>query len=427
MYLPPDWSAHTHPEGQQYFYRNSKLRVVTEAHMYRTETMERISYWSKMIEDLLFQMNLVISDEVELFIQLDDDVESCAYYLIDHSSRTEFWIDALPTDVLNLPPVVSNSHLRHALEELYWTHVEHFPMHFGGLRHQVIDELISVFSHGRADRLTSSVSTFHYTAAQCAEFLDLLRSSRAEIMNGTTTCYVARLWSTVASNRFTTHYGQEVSRLSRDQAIIIPSAEKHWATAAATRALCGVPNAYFSRFDKLYVDELVYEDQWKSFMSETLDDWKLSLSWALPLLISTALLLTASTIFSMLSFLTCTASIVSTLVLYLRHENLAQVSAAQASTYLQAVRSRKFDFQLVALAFSLPKALFLWSLGLFTCHVIILAFRLFSASAAIGATVFILGIFLGIRRITSSAEPSTSWGRFPWVCVRREVGEISKV
>jgi hypothetical protein len=111
MYLPPNWTVHTHPEGQQYFYRDSKLRIVTEAYLYRKETMEKISHWSKIIEDLLIQRNLVISDNVELFIQFDDDTNSCAYYLIDHSSRTQFWIDPMSTDVLNLPQVESSSHL----------------------------------------------------------------------------------------------------------------------------------------------------------------------------------------------------------------------------------------------------------------------------------------------------------------------------
>jgi hypothetical protein len=37
-----------------------------------------------------------------------------------------------------------------ALEELYWVHVEHFPMHLGGLPSNVIGELISVFSHASA-------------------------------------------------------------------------------------------------------------------------------------------------------------------------------------------------------------------------------------------------------------------------------------
>jgi hypothetical protein len=65
-----------------------------------------------------------------------------------------------------------------------------------------------------SDRLTSRVSTFQYTAARCAEFIDMLRSSRgmrnllsvvdgtkyvnlAEIGSGHTTCFVARLWGTV--------------------------------------------------------------------------------------------------------------------------------------------------------------------------------------------------------------------------------------
>jgi hypothetical protein len=238
------------------------------------------------------------------------------------------------------------------------------------------------------------------------------------------------LWGTVASNRFTTHYGQEVTRLSRDQCILVPSSEKHWITAAASRVLCGVPNAYFAKFAKLYVDELVYEDQWKSFMSECLGDWKFILSLAFPLLISTILLSitpSASPAFATLSCLTCTASIVSALVLYTRHENLARSSAADASAYLQAVRSTKFDFQLVALVFSLPKALFFWGLGLFTCHVIFLALCLVSTSAAIGATVFILAIFLGIRCITSTVE-STSWSRLiSRFSMDREIEEISKV
>jgi hypothetical protein len=192
--------------------------------------------------------------------------------------------------------------------------------------------------------------------------------------------------------------------------------------------MCGVPNSYFSKFEKLYVDELVYEDQWKSFMSECLADWKLSLSWAFPLLISTILLSitpAASPVFAMLSFLACTASIVSALVLHTRHENLARSSASDASSYLQAVRSTKFDFQLVSLVFSLPKALFLWGLGLFTCHVIFLALRLISTTAAIGATVFILGLFISIRFITSTVE-SASWSRLAF-SMDRGVEEISKV
>jgi hypothetical protein len=36
-----------------------------------------------------------------------------------------------------------------ALEGLYWTHVEYFPMHFNCVSSDRVDALISVFSHGQ--------------------------------------------------------------------------------------------------------------------------------------------------------------------------------------------------------------------------------------------------------------------------------------
>ncbi len=33
------------------------------------------------------------------------------------------------------------------LEQLYWAHIEHFPMHFGGLPVKVVDDLLCVLSH----------------------------------------------------------------------------------------------------------------------------------------------------------------------------------------------------------------------------------------------------------------------------------------
>jgi hypothetical protein len=110
--------------------------------------MAKVSIWITTIEELVARKNIELSDSVELFLQIDDD--DCAYYFVDHVARTEFWLDALNTDDLNLPPVASPSHLRLALEELYWVHVEHFPMHLGPLSSNLHGELISVFSHSLA-------------------------------------------------------------------------------------------------------------------------------------------------------------------------------------------------------------------------------------------------------------------------------------
>lgn len=92
-----------------YFYRDSALRIVTEAYLYCPDTMTRITFWSETIERLLQKNEIVLSAQTELFLQIEDN--DCAYYFIDHTARTEFWLDVVSTDDLNMLPVVSPTHL----------------------------------------------------------------------------------------------------------------------------------------------------------------------------------------------------------------------------------------------------------------------------------------------------------------------------
>lgn len=71
--------------------------------------MAKVNFWSKSIEDILAQRSATVSDDLELFIQIEGD--DCAYYFVDHSTRTEFWLEAFSTEDLNMFPVVSPSHL----------------------------------------------------------------------------------------------------------------------------------------------------------------------------------------------------------------------------------------------------------------------------------------------------------------------------
>jgi hypothetical protein len=111
MYLPPDWEAFTHPEGQTYFYRSVGLQIVTEACMYRPEIMDKISTWASSIEDALRIKGITLSATTELFLEPYEGLESCGYYFVDHATRSEFWIDRVSTEVLDLQRVVSISHL----------------------------------------------------------------------------------------------------------------------------------------------------------------------------------------------------------------------------------------------------------------------------------------------------------------------------
>lgn len=112
-YLPPQWAAHNHPEGQLYFSKDATIRVVTEAYVYDGNVMEKVEHWIKVVEDLVPQKQIVLSDDVELFIQIEGN--DCFYYFVDHRSRTEFWLDNVDTNEIGLEPVVSTTHLSSSL------------------------------------------------------------------------------------------------------------------------------------------------------------------------------------------------------------------------------------------------------------------------------------------------------------------------
>ena len=80
--------------------------------MYSSSVQEKIAHWIAVISDLLVARRIALPETAELFVELDDDSDSCFYYFVDHAAQTEFWIEELPTDFLGLPEVVSDSHLR---------------------------------------------------------------------------------------------------------------------------------------------------------------------------------------------------------------------------------------------------------------------------------------------------------------------------
>ncbi|GLB42354.1 hypothetical protein LshimejAT787_1103690 [Lyophyllum shimeji] len=370
-YLPPQWSAHVHPEGQLYFYRQAALRIVTEAYIYDRDTMEKLTYWIKEIEDLIPRKQILLTDDVELFLQIEGD--DCAYYFVDHRSRTQFWLDVVDTDDLGLLPAVSPSHLRLALHELYWMHVEYFPMHFNGLTAPVVDELTGVFSHALADHMTSRNSTFPYAEADCAKFLKLLKTAR-ELRDGHITCFIARLWHLVYRHRFSTHYGEQHARLSRDQPILVDTSRESRRIGSMTSLLTfKTSDAYVARLNDIYTDHLVYAHQWQPFMAKCLKDWGSWSHFALSSLVLHLLLcfIPSSRLLSIFSASCLGASMISSIFLVHRHDHLENATATEAMIYLNGVRSDNFKFQLVAFAYSLPKALYFWGLTSLTMNCIL--------------------------------------------------------
>jgi len=368
-YLPALWSAHSHPEGNVYFVRNTIPRVVTDAHMWASETQEVVAQWIDVMDGVLRKMDIRITEYVELYLKLVQGGEACEYYFVNHETRVEFWLEPVDVELLDLEGAVSDEHLRHALEEHYWNHVEQFPSHDPyGLDTQ-LPLLTDIMIQGRADQLMSTTSTFPYSAQECSNFIDLIKTSRDldRIHSPHTRWSVARLWSMICHHRFSIHSGQEHCRLSRDQTILDLAELRHsLAYTAADHFLFSTPSVYNRLLEDLWVDQLAYVNQWQPFIKSCKEEWTMVVALTFAVMMCNLLLLVGSLgsrSLAYASIMICNIGILSTVRLLIQHQRSAFDTSKEAASYLSDWHSEKHGFKTTAFLFSLPRALLLWALG----------------------------------------------------------------
>jgi len=83
----------------------------------------------------------------------------------------------------------------------------------------------------------------------------------------------------VVHSRFSHHFGQESPRLDRDQSILDthPTTD-HWTFRLGASLCFGLPERQYSRFKKIYVDHQVDVNDFRTLISDCMEDWKSSLS-----------------------------------------------------------------------------------------------------------------------------------------------------
>lgn len=111
--LPSVWKYYTNPEGSRYFHKTSPLNVVTREDVFSKDPVAagHIDDWSDMIMDMFQQETVALSYAYELFLEYDEDVLGCRYYIIDHSKRSVFWLESVSTEDLRMYSAWSTEHL----------------------------------------------------------------------------------------------------------------------------------------------------------------------------------------------------------------------------------------------------------------------------------------------------------------------------
>lgn len=395
-YLPMSWAHHVNPEGANYYVNNAgAVCVVTDAPLHKQDIREKIHASVEKIHILVEHLGFKLPADCELYIKPCSTSDKVSYYFVDHDSQTEFWLQNVDSEELDIPDVSSIEHLKYILQEHYWTHVEYFPHRSVSTKHR--DELVNMLRHAQVDQLTSDSSTFPYDAEHCINFLALIEGS--DIDNPYMTCVIARLWIVISQQRFTQFYSEDHARLCRFQRRFELSPVVQDIKAQICSALLfGMPSSIQKDLEQLFVDRIVYGMHWRKFMMTQERSWRESAYLSAGLITATAIALRFSR--SLLCLTTGAVSLMlslgalgSSIALLQRYVKGGEMNAATAAQHITEVEHDKYGFGPIAAIHSLPRALIYWTLVALAFHT--LSYALTTQSIAMIATTIAMMLLAG--------------------------------
>ncbi|KAI9438684.1 hypothetical protein H4582DRAFT_1878298 [Lactarius indigo] len=392
------WVPATHPDGALYFFDQDR-RLFTDTDMHDPVLREEMEDFYHHLQRILHHVGQVIpSKNYDLVLDIlptKDGRISWSYYYACHETRCLFWLDLCDATQMTseLLGVRSLAHIKHRLESLYWNHWSLFPTVLEGrcLDPAVVDELVGVLSHGCMDVMTSQLSTVPYDADTMQKMLELVRNAK-ESDAGLVyhTAGVTRLLGYFAHWRFLYFHGQASARLERHKTVYThPDRERTLLITSLSPVLFLAPEGYLRELEKVWIDDVVFERVWRKFISGLLKEWEqLILSSTVVLSVNVGFLaipgvivsnissdITSTSqlviftspaqIASCMSIVASAGSVVVGLLLVRRNSAKQNEDPEGASTYLFQITHRVFGLEPMAIVFSLPWALLMWSMVTF--------------------------------------------------------------
>ncbi|KAJ7664315.1 hypothetical protein B0H17DRAFT_1336738 [Mycena rosella] len=156
-------------------------RVFTDANLFDSVSLTFINTNMCTIHDFLRAHGVHLAADVDLVLDeylYSDGSMGCQYYFINHKDRCVFWMDEADSELfpvtLELNGITSASHIRHELEAQYWYHCELFPRSLK-VTHEIVDELRDIVLHSLGDLVTSPImSTVSWKVDELSHMLDLI-------------------------------------------------------------------------------------------------------------------------------------------------------------------------------------------------------------------------------------------------------------
>ncbi|KAH9171928.1 hypothetical protein EDB89DRAFT_2174042, partial [Lactarius sanguifluus] len=195
--------------------------------------------------------------------------------------------------------------------------------------------------------------------------------------------------------RFLYFHGQKSARLERNKTVYSsPGRERTSLITFLSPLLFLAPEVHLRDLERLWTDEVIIETVWKSFMTKLLEEWGELILWSTVMLTANVgflaipgIFTSAAQIASCMSVEASAGSIVIGMLLVRHNRTKQKEDPAGASTYLYQNTHRIFGLEPMAIIFSLPWALLMWAMVMFSIALLLLCFSISNVSTRISVAV----------------------------------------
>ncbi|PPR00765.1 hypothetical protein CVT24_000790 [Panaeolus cyanescens] len=382
--LPPGWEAFVNPDGALYFinftmahlkssFPPGQLNIVTDVYMYDKQQADQLESMVEKIFDFLKQYHVDLPQrKMDLVLEFRQS-QRYGYYFADHESRSLFWLDDFDAlDALSEVKVLfTPSHVRHELTAFYWMHVEYFP-HTHAHDSEIVSELKGMVIHAYGDTITSLTSTSPYDTPTLEKIVTMIRNIEGEGTTTVPTVYVSvvgRLLFNFHHERFLNLYGERNARLERNQSIH-PEPQRSYIMKLFSPLFLYGPEVHLRKLQQMSVDSLVHTPNWRNLLEKITEEWKEFTLFATVVLNANVAFLAIQSVdeaapeggrssaqrASYLSIVTSVGAIVLGLLLVREHNTMLDRS------FLAFRSASVYGLETLALMYSLPYALLMWSM-----------------------------------------------------------------
>ncbi|KAG2136676.1 hypothetical protein DEU56DRAFT_805308 [Suillus clintonianus] len=383
--LPVGWTAHVHPEGARYFL-HSQTRTYTESDVCSMEVLNDIIYFSNYLHG---ELRLAIDkkkididyDDVELVLEPKKAEGSeiiCCYYFVNPAERCLFWLDEYDAEDMlgECRGVTALSHKRLAVQAQYWKHWEMFP-NLCMVVQEVLDELKELMLHATCDHLTTTRSAAALSTDELKQYFEIVKWIRVNSSGDRAHAVViiGRIMHTFCRNQYLNFHGQPCARLSVDQTVRGWSYKPSIYMTIFAPLLCMAPVAHVRSLHTSFVDDLASTSEWKIFITRLngqLQNLNLLGTVLLGANVGFLAIQTVDSgagrsptqIASYMSLVLSFGSIALGLT-FITLDLTGKDRGSEASRFLQRMNDGKRGLEKLAIIYSLPYALLMWSMLFF--------------------------------------------------------------